>query len=72
MNKVLTMLEADEYCMEIMQQIRAVEGLLKSLSSNVLEGHLKSCATKAFVGSNKKQHKTIIDELMFAFKAAKK
>jgi CsoR family transcriptional regulator, copper-sensing transcriptional repressor len=72
LNKVLQMIEDDAYCMDLLQQIRAVEGLLNSLSANILESHLHTCGARAFSTKDKKQHKKIIDELIVAFKAAKK
>lgn len=72
LNKVIQMIEDDAYCMDLLQQIRAVEGLLNSLSSNVLESHLQTCGKRAFSSNDEKQHKKIIDELLVAFKASKK
>ena len=72
LNKVLQMVQEDAYCMDILQQTRAVEGLLNSLSSNILESHLRTCGARAFSSDDIKKHKKIIDELVIAFKAAKK
>ena len=72
LKKVNKMIEEDSYCMDLLQQIRAVEGLLSSLSANLLESHLHTCGTRAFSSKDKNQHKKIIDELVLAFKAAKK
>jgi DNA-binding FrmR family transcriptional regulator len=72
LNKVVQMIEDDAYCMDLLQQIRAVEGLLSSMSSNILESHLHTCGARAFSSSDEKQHKKIIDELIVAFKSAKK
>lgn len=70
--KVLQMIEADAYCIDLLQQVRAVQGLLNSLSSNVLESHLHTCGKRAFSSDDARQHQKIIDELLLAFKAAKK
>ncbi len=72
LKKVTQMIEEDAYCMDLLQQIRAVEGLLTSLSSNILESHLQTCGARAFSSKDKKEHKKIIDELIIAFKASKK
>lgn len=72
LKKVIEMIEDDAYCMDLLQQIRAVEGLLNSLSSNILESHLHTCGARAFSSDDEKQHKKIIGELIVAFKAAKK
>jgi len=72
LRKVTEMIEEGAYCMDLLQQLRAVEGLLNSLSVNILESHLRTCGARAFSSSNEKQQKKIIDELIIAFKAAKK
>jgi len=43
LEKVLLMIEADTYCPEIIQQIDAVNGLLKSSKKTLLTGHLDYC-----------------------------
>ncbi len=41
--KVISMIENDYYCPEIIQQVDAVIGLLKSAKKNLLKGHLDHC-----------------------------
>lgn len=43
LNKVLKMIEDDKYCPEIIQQVDAVIGLLKSTKKTLLAGHLDTC-----------------------------
>lgn len=66
------MIESGEYCMDLLQQVRAVQGLLNSLSSNILESHLHTCGKRAFSSNDENQHQKIIDELLLAIKASKK
>lgn len=72
LKKVLEMIEKDAYCMDIVQQIRAVEGLLTSVASQALSGHLHTCGKRAFQSSDVREQEKIIDEILVAFKAAKK
>lgn len=72
LRKVIQMIEDDAYCMDLLQQVRAVEGLLSSLSSNILESHLRTCGQDAFSSKDKKEQKKIIDELILTFKASRK
>lgn len=44
LTKVITMIETDAYCPEIIQQADSVSGLLKSLRKELLAGHLDTCA----------------------------
>lgn len=41
--KVMYMVEEDEYCPDIIQQIDAVRGLLQSAKKTLLIGHLDHC-----------------------------
>lgn len=72
LNKVIEMIEAGEYCMDLLQQLRAVQGLLNSVSTNILESHLHTCGKRAFSSNDDEKHKKNIDELILAFKASKK
>lgn len=72
LNKILEMIDNNRYCMDVLMQVKAVEGLLSSLSVNILESHLQTCAGKALTSSNKKDREQMIAELVKAFKAAKK
>lgn len=72
LKKVQAMIEDDEYCIDVIQQIRAVEGLLASISSTALDSHLHTCGERAFASKDKKAQEKIIQELITAFKASKK
>lgn len=43
LTKVVTMVEQNEYCPEIIQQIDSVIGLLRSCKRELLLGHLDHC-----------------------------
>jgi len=72
LKKVLQMVEDDEYCMDIIQQVRAVEGLLSSISAHALDSHLHTCGKRAFQSQDEREQEKIIKELLIAFKASKK
>ncbi len=60
LNKVLTMIDQDKYCPDILQQIESVNGLLKSIKKELLAGHLNHC-----LESKLEENKTkTIDELL--------
>lgn len=44
--KVILMIEKDEYCPKIIQQAKAVQGLLHSSTKLLLQGHLNHCLVK--------------------------
>ena len=41
------MVEADQDCLQVLKQIAAASGALKSLGAVILEDHLKGCVTTA-------------------------
>jgi DNA-binding FrmR family transcriptional regulator len=64
LDRVIKMVEENEYCINIMQQNLAVIGLLKSVNQKLLEGHLKSCFANAMKGSNEARKKEMIEEIL--------
>ena len=44
---ILRMVEEDRYCIEISQQLMAVEAMLNRVNKEVLSAHLKSCVQQA-------------------------
>jgi DNA-binding FrmR family transcriptional regulator len=45
LDKVLKMVEANEYCINIVHQSIAVQAALKKVDEIVLENHLKTCVS---------------------------
>jgi DNA-binding FrmR family transcriptional regulator len=45
------MVEEDRYCLEVIDQIYAASGALKSLGLVILEDHLKGCVTESIRSS---------------------
>ncbi len=46
LDTVIAMIESDTYCPEIIQQTSSVVGLLQSVESALLAGHLDTCVIK--------------------------
>ncbi len=65
LDKVISMMENDTYCIDVLHQIQAVEGGLKETGNLVLENHLKSCVADAI--SKGKTEETIA-EVMEVFR----
>lgn len=62
--KVLTMIDDDEYCIDIVEQILAVNGLLKSASEKILKNHMRSCFMEGMHSTNKEHKEQLIDEVL--------
>ncbi|MBI2049435.1 metal-sensing transcriptional repressor [Candidatus Roizmanbacteria bacterium] len=64
-DKVISMMENDEYCINIMHQMQAVEKGLKETGNLLLENHLKSCVADAISKGKKNE---AIGEIMRVFR----
>jgi DNA-binding FrmR family transcriptional regulator len=62
--KILSMIEEDKYCVDIMQQNLAVIGLLRGAHKTLMEGHLKGCFNDAFDTKSEKKRIEMIDEIL--------
>lgn len=58
------MIEQDRYCPDIMQQILAVIGLLKSLHKELYKHHLTHCFSKLSKNSSNELRDQMIEELV--------
>ena len=54
LNKIITMIEQDIYCPDIIQQVDSVVGLLKSTKRELLAGHLDTCVAHQMKTDKKK------------------
>lgn len=43
LEKVINMVEGDEYCIDVVHQLLAVQSALKKIDEIILENHLKTC-----------------------------
>ncbi|MBI5222000.1 MAG: metal-sensing transcriptional repressor [Candidatus Magasanikbacteria bacterium] len=62
--KIIKMVEANEYCIDIMQQNSAVIGLLKSAHQMLMENHLNTCFKKAMETKNEKRKQEMTQEIL--------
>ncbi|MGI8420520.1 MAG: metal-sensitive transcriptional regulator [Candidatus Levyibacteriota bacterium] len=65
LNKVISMVEEDTYCIDVLQQMQAVQSGLKETGNLLLENHLKSCVSDAI---KKGKADESIAEIMQVFK----
>ena len=72
LQKVIKATEDEKYCVDIIQQILAVQGLLKSAQHNLLENHFDCCFRDAFDTKNKKRQDELIAELLRVLKISQK
>ncbi len=66
------MVENGDYCVDIVNQILAVERALQKVNGLVLERHLHTCVTTAIRGEDPEERERVIDEIMGVFQATGK
>ena len=60
---IIKMVEEDRYCMDISQQVTAVDAMLRRANREILTAHLKHCVEHA---ESDKERSDKIDELVNA------
>lgn len=64
MSKIITMIEEDRYCIDIMQQNLAAIGLLRSAHLKIMESHINSCFKKAMQTDDAKRQEEMTQEIL--------
>ena len=47
LEKVIRMVDEDEYCIDIVHQLLAIQSALKNVDELILENHLKTCVASS-------------------------
>jgi DNA-binding FrmR family transcriptional regulator len=66
------MIEQGAYCIDVVNQIDAIQSALNKVSGLVLDKHLHTCVTTAIRGDNPAERERVIDEIMGVFNAKNK
>lgn len=61
---VARMIEDGRYCIEVLNQIRAVRAALDKVEQETLGDHLRHCVAHAFHAGSEKERHVKIDELL--------
>ena len=62
--KLITMVEEDRYCIDIMQQNLAAIGLLRSAHEMLMENHVNTCFRGAVASGSAKRKQEMTDEIL--------
>ncbi len=65
LEKVISMVEKDEYCIDVLHQSQAIQAALKETDGVILENHLRTCVTDSIKEGNQEK---AIREVMEVFK----
>ncbi len=66
------MVEENAYCIDVANQIMAVQRALQKVNSLVLDRHLHTCVTTAIRGDDPEARERVIGEIMDVFEATGK
>ena len=69
---VQRMVEEGAYCIDVVNQIVAIQRALKKVSGLVLDQHLHSCVTDAMRGPDEDARERVLGELLEVFEASGK
>lgn len=66
------MLDEDQYCIDVIRQIQAVQSALNKISARILDGHLNTCLLTAAHGEDPEERQRIFTEITEVFETANK
>jgi DNA-binding FrmR family transcriptional regulator len=58
------MIEDERYCIDILNQLQAVEAAVKRVEANILRKHLEGCVASAFRAGSEREQDGKLDEIM--------
>jgi len=63
-NNIIEMIDEGHYCLDVLQQILAVNGLLKSASDKILTNHLNTCFSTGIKSNDDVLQKKLVKEVV--------
>lgn len=67
---IIRMSEEGAYCIDVLQQIRAVQAALDKTAHLILADHLNHCVVAAVQGEDPAERQRVLDEILGVFNAA--
>ena len=71
-NGISRMVEDDQYCIDVIHQIQAVQAALNKISVMVLDDHMHHCVSDAIRSTDPQEGERVIGELREVFEALSK
>jgi len=66
------MVNEDAYCIDVIQQIQAVQAAMNKVSAIVLDSHLNSCVITAIKGEDRSERERVLTEITAVFEVSSK
>ncbi|RIL08619.1 transcriptional regulator [bacterium] len=67
---IIRMTEEDAYCIDLIQQIRAVQAALDKVAEQTLSNHLQHCVVSAVRGDDVAERERVLGEIVAVFQAS--
>lgn len=65
---VQRMVEEDQYAIDVIKQVEAVQAALNKINEIVLDAHLRTCVTTAIRGDEPARREAVISEILEVFR----
>ena len=72
MKGIERMVDEDAYCIDVIQQVQAVQAALNKVSAIILDSHLRSCVTTAIQGDDPSERERVLEEVTSVFTMSSK
>jgi CsoR family transcriptional regulator, copper-sensing transcriptional repressor len=69
---ILEMVQADAYCIDVLQQTSAVRSAIGKVETILLQRHLENCVQRASRGVDSKEREQVFRELLDVFEAGRR
>lgn len=66
-NGIARMVDDDQYCIDVIKQIQAVQAALSKVSTLILDSHLHTCVTTAVRGDDPDERERVLEEVTSVF-----
>lgn len=66
------MVQENNYCIDVIQQIQAVQAALNKVSTLMLDTHLHTCVTTAIQGEDAGERERVLQEITHVFEVSSK
>lgn len=66
------MVQEDDYCIDVIKQIQAVQAALTKINTLILDNHLHTCVTTAIQGNNPEEREAVLREVTSVFEMTNK
>ena len=71
-NGIRRMVDEDNYCIDVIRQIQAVQAALNKVSTMMLDSHLRNCVTTAIQGHDPNEREKMLQEITSVFSVTNK